>query len=141
VSLKHKLPVTPRLRWDHADLLPAGHPIAPDSAIIIGESTRAFSAHRVGGRGFAYAMLLGLVIYRTITGRELLKVIRIRWNSPASSCSSWPFHDLRLAPGKHKNSQMVAEELMKVSRDPLILLFLINGSSSSLDASCRSWWR
>ena len=130
VSLKHKLPVTPRpsVRIMLTSFQRAILSLLTPAIIIGGIYSGLFSPTESGAVASAYAMLLGLVIYRTITGRELLKVIKdsveftgiLMLIMAFSTIYGWLLVNIKIP-------QMVAEELMKVSRDPLILLFLING--------------
>jgi tripartite ATP-independent transporter DctM subunit len=98
-------------------------------AIIIGGIySGLFSPTESGAVASVYAVLLGLVIYRTMTGRELLKVIKdsveftgiLMLIMAFSAIYGWLLVNVKIP-------QMVAETLLNVSRDPLILLFLING--------------
>ncbi len=76
----------------------------------------------------AYAIILGLVIYKSITGKELLKVFKdsveftgiLMLIMAFSAIYGWLLVNVKIP-------QMVAEGMLKISTNPLVLLFLING--------------
>ena len=130
VALKLKLPLTPRrpVRVMATSFRRAFLSLMTPAIIIGGIYSGIFSPTESGAVAAVYAMLLGLVIYRTITGRELLKVIKdsveftgiLMLIMAFSAIYGWLLVNVKIP-------QMVAEALLQVSRDPLILLFLING--------------
>jgi len=130
VALKLKLPLTPRppVRVMFTSFQRAILSLMTPAIIIGGIYTGLFSPTESGAVASAYAVLLGLVIYRTMTGRELLKVIKdsveftgiLMLIMAFSAIYGWLLVNVKIP-------QMVAETLLNVSRDPLILLFLING--------------
>ena len=98
-------------------------------AIIIGGIySGIFSPTESGAVASFYAVVLGIFVYRTITGRELLKVIResveftgvLMLIMAFSAIYGWLLVNVKIP-------QMVAEEMLKISRDPLVILLLING--------------
>jgi tripartite ATP-independent transporter DctM subunit len=130
VSLKHKLPLTPRpqVKVMFTSFQRAFLSLMTPAIIIGGIYSGLFSPTESGAVASVYAILLGLVIYRTMTGKDLLKVVRdsveftgiLMLIMAFSALYGWLLVNVKIP-------QMVAEELMKVSTDPLILLFLING--------------
>ncbi len=130
VSLKQKIPLTPRppVRIMFTSFRQAFLSLLTPAIIIGGIYSGIFSPTESGAVASVYAVLLGLVVYRTMTGRELLKVIKdsveftgiLMLIMAFSAVYGWLLVNVKIP-------QMVAEELLKVSKDPLILLLLING--------------
>jgi len=130
VSLKLKIPLTPRppVKVMFTSFQRAFLSLLTPAIIIGGIYSGIFSPTESGAVASAYAVLLGLVIYRTITGRELLKVIKdsveftgiLMLIMAFSAVYGWLLVNVKIP-------QMVAEEMLKISRDPLVILFLING--------------
>ena len=130
VSLKHKIPLTPRppVRVMFTSFQRAFLSLLTPAIIIGGIYSGTFSPTESGAVASAYAIFLGLVIYRTITGKELLKVVKdsveftgiLMLIMAFSSVYGWLLVNVKIP-------QMIAAELLKISSDPLVLLFLING--------------
>ncbi len=130
VSLKQNIPLTPRppVRVILTSFQRAILSLLTPAIIIGGIYTGVFSPTESGAVAAAYAALLGLVIYRSITGREMIKVIKdsveftgvIMLIMAFSAIYGWLLVNVKIP-------QMVAEQLLKISTDPLVLLFLING--------------
>ena len=130
VSLKHKIPLTrrPPVRSMFTSFQRAFLSLRTPAIIIGGIYSGTFSPTESGAVASAYAIFLGLVIYRTITGKELLKVVKdsveftgiLMLIMAFSSVYGWLLVNVKIP-------QMIAAELLKISSDPLVLLFLING--------------
>jgi tripartite ATP-independent transporter DctM subunit len=130
VSLKQKIPLTPRppVRVIFNSFQRAFLSLLTPAIIIGGIYSGIFSPTESGAVASVYAIFLGFVVYRTITGRELLKVIKdsveftgiLMLIMAFSAVYGWLLVNVKIP-------QMVAEELLKVSKDPLVLLLLING--------------
>jgi tripartite ATP-independent transporter DctM subunit len=96
--------------------------------IIGGIYSGLFSPTESGAVAAAYAIVLGLIIYKSITGKELLKVFKgsveftgvLMLIMAFSAIYGWLLVNVKIP-------QMVTEEMLKISRDPLVILFLING--------------
>jgi tripartite ATP-independent transporter DctM subunit len=130
VARKYKIPLTPRppVRVMATSFRRAFLSLMTPAIIIGGIYSGLFSPTESGAVASAYAVLLGLVIYRTMTGKELFKVIKdsveftgiLMLIMAFSSIYGWLLVNVKIP-------QMVAEEMLKISRDPLVILFLING--------------
>lgn len=130
VSLKLKLPLTPRppVKVMLTSFQRAFLSLLTPLIIIGGIYSGLFSPTESGAVASVYAIILGLFIYRTITGRDLLKVVResveftgiLMLIMAFSAVYGWLMVNVKIP-------QMVAAELTKISSDPLVLLFLING--------------
>lgn len=130
VSLKQNIPLTPRppVRVILTSFQRAILSLLTPAIIIGGIYTGVFSPTESGAVAAAYAALLGLVIYRSITGREMIKVIKdsveftgvIMLIMAFSAIYGWLLVNVKIP-------QMVAEQLLKISTDPLVILFLVNG--------------
>lgn len=130
VSVRLKIPLTPRppARVMFTSFQRAFLSLLTPAIIIGGIYSGIFSPTESGAVASAYAVLLGLVIYRTMTGRELLKVIKdsveftgiLMLIMAFSAVYGWLLVNVKIP-------QMVAEEMLKISRDPLVILLLING--------------
>jgi tripartite ATP-independent transporter DctM subunit len=130
VAVKHKLPLTPRspVRVMFTSFQRAFLSLMTPAIIIGGIYSGVFSPTESGAVASFYAVVLGIFVYRTITGKELLKVIRdsveftgiLMLIMAFSAIYGWLLVNVKIP-------QMVAEEILKISRDPLIILFLING--------------
>ncbi len=130
VSLKQNIPLTPRppMRVILTSFQRAILSLLTPAIIIGGIYTGVFSPTESGAVAAAYAALLGLVIYRSITGREMIKVIKdsveftgvIMLIMAFSAIYGWLLVNVKIP-------QMVAEQLLRISTDPLVILFLVNG--------------
>jgi tripartite ATP-independent transporter DctM subunit len=130
VSLKLKIPLTPRppIRNMITSFQRAFLSLLTPAIIIGGIYSGIFSPTESGAVASVYAILLGFFIYRTITGKELLKVVKdsveftgiLMLIMAFSSVYGWLLVNVKIP-------QMIAAELLKISSDPLVLLFLING--------------
>jgi len=130
VSLKQKIPLTPR---PPAGILVTSFQrgflsLLTPAIIIGGIYSGIFSPTESGAVASVYAIILGFFIYRTLTGKELLKVFKdsveftgiLMLIMAFSSIYGWLLVNVKIP-------QMIAAELLKISSDPLVLLFLING--------------
>lgn len=94
--------------------------------IIGGIYSGIFSPTESGAVASAYAIILGLFIYREISGREMARIIRetveftgiLMLIMAFASVYGWLLVNLRIP-------QMIAEELIKISSNPLVILSLI----------------
>ncbi len=94
--------------------------------IIGGIYSGIFSPTESGAVASAYAIILGLFIYREISGREMARIIRetveftgiLMLIMAFASVYGWLLVSLRIP-------QMIAEELIKISANPLVILSLI----------------
>jgi tripartite ATP-independent transporter DctM subunit len=130
VALKLKLPLTPRppVRAMFTSFQRAFLSLMTPAIIIGGIYSGIFSPTESGAVASFYAVVLGIFVYRTITGRELLKVVResveftgvLMLIMAFSAIYGWLLVNVKIP-------QMVAEEILKISRDPLVILLLING--------------
>jgi tripartite ATP-independent transporter DctM subunit len=130
VALKLKLPLTPRppVRVMFTSFQRAILSLMTPVIIIGGIYSGLFSPTESGAVAAAYAIVLGLIIYKSITGKELLKVFKgsveftgvLMLIMAFSAIYGWLLVNVKIP-------QMVTEEMLKISRDPLIILFLING--------------
>jgi tripartite ATP-independent transporter DctM subunit len=130
VSLRLKIPLTPRppVRMMFSSFQKAFLSLLTPVIIIGGIYSGIFSPTESGAVASVYAILLGFFIYRTITGKELLKVVKdsveftgiLMLIMAFSSVYGWLLVNVKIP-------QMIAEELLKISRDPLVILLLING--------------
>ncbi len=129
VALKRKIPLTPRppVRFMVTSFQRAFLSLLTPAIIIGGIYSGIFSPTESGAVASVYAIILGLFIYRTMTGRDLLKVVKdsveftgiLMLIMAFSSVYGWLLVNVKIP-------QMVAAELLKVSSDPLVLLFLIS---------------
>ncbi len=130
VALKLKLPLTPRppVRIMLTSFQRAILSLLTPAIIIGGIYSGLFSPTESGAVAAAYAIFLGLIIYKSITGKELLKVIKdsvefsgvLMLIMAFSAIYGWLLVNVKIP-------QMVTEEMLKISRDPLVILFLLNG--------------
>ena len=130
VALKYKLPLTPRppVRVMLTSFQRAILSLMTPVIIIGGIYSGLFSPTESGAVAAAYAMVLGLIVYKSITGKELLKVIRdsveftgvLMLIMAFSAIYGWLLVNVKIP-------QMITEEMLKISRDPLVILFLLNG--------------
>jgi tripartite ATP-independent transporter DctM subunit len=130
VSLKHKIPLTPRppFRFMFTSFQRAFLSLLTPAIIIGGIYSGIFSPTESGAVASVYAIILGFFIYRTITGKELLRVVKdsveftgiLMLIMAFSSIYGWLLVNVKIP-------QMIATELLRISSDPLVLLFLING--------------
>jgi tripartite ATP-independent transporter DctM subunit len=130
VALKLKLPLTPRppVRVMFTSFQRAILSLMTPVIIIGGIYSGLFSPTESGAVAAAYAIVLGLIIYKSITGKELLKVFKgsveftgvLMLIMAFSAIYGWLLVNVKIP-------QMVTEEMLKISRDPLVILFLING--------------
>jgi len=130
VALKLKLPLTPRppVRVMFTSFQRAFLSLMTPAIIIGGIYSGLFSPTESGAVAAAYAMVLGLIIYKSITGKELLKVIKesveftgvLMLIMAFSAIYGWLLVNVKIP-------QMITEEMLKISRDPLVILFLLNG--------------
>ena len=130
VSLKHKIPLTPRpsVRVMVTSFQRAVLSLMTPAIIIGGIYSGLFSPTESGAVAAAYAIVLGLIVYKSITSKELVKVVKesvqftgvLTLIMAFSSIYGWLLVNVKIP-------QMVAEEMLKISRDPLVILFLING--------------
>ena len=130
VSLKHKLPLTPRpsVRIMFTSFQRAFLSLMTPAIIIGGIYSGLFSPTESGAVASVYAIFLGFIVYRTITGKELFKVVKdsveftgiLMLIMAFSSIYGWLLVNVKIP-------QMIAAELLRISSDPLVLLFLING--------------
>jgi tripartite ATP-independent transporter DctM subunit len=130
VALKLKLPLTPRppVRVMFTSFQRAFLSLMTPAIIIGGIYSGLFSPTESGAVAAAYAIVLGLIIYKSITGKELLKVFKdsveftgvLMLIMAFSAIYGWLLVNVKIP-------QMVTEEMLKISRDPLVILFLING--------------
>jgi tripartite ATP-independent transporter DctM subunit len=130
VSLKHKIPLTPRppFRFMFNSFQRAFLSLLTPAIIIGGIYSGIFSPTESGAVASVYAIILGFFIYRTITGKELLRVVKdsveftgiLMLIMAFSSIYGWLLVNVKIP-------QMIATELLRISSDPLVLLFLING--------------
>jgi tripartite ATP-independent transporter DctM subunit len=130
VALKLKLPLTPRppVRVMFTSFQRAILSLMTPIIIIGGIYSGLFSPTESGAVAAVYAIFLGLVIYKSITGKELLRVFKesveftgvLMLIMAFSAIYGWLLVNQKIP-------QMVTEEILKISKDPLIILFLING--------------
>jgi tripartite ATP-independent transporter DctM subunit len=130
VSWKMKLPLTPRpsVRVMFTSFQRAFLSLLTPAIIIGGIYTGYFSPTESGAVAAVYAIILGLFIYKSITGKELLRVIKdsveftgiLMLIMAFSAIYGWLLVNVKIP-------QMVAEEMTKISTDPLVILLLING--------------
>jgi len=130
VSLKLKIPLTPRppVRFMATSFNRAFLSLLTPAIIIGGIYSGIFSPTESGAVASVYAIILGVFIYRTMTGKDLLKVVRdsveftgiLMLIMAFSAVYGWLLVNVKIP-------QMVAAALLNVSSDPLVLLFLING--------------
>jgi tripartite ATP-independent transporter DctM subunit len=130
VALKHKIPLTPRppVRIMFTSFQRAFLSLMTPAIIIGGIYSGIFSPTESGAVASVYAVFLGFLVYRTITGKELLRVVKdsveftgiLMLIMAFSSIYGWLLVNVKIP-------QMIAAELLKISSDPLVLLFLING--------------
>ena len=130
VALKLKLPLTPRppVRVMFTSFQRAILSLMTPVIIIGGIYSGLFSPTESGAVAAAYAIVLGLIIYKSITGKELLKVFKgsveftgvLMLIMAFSAIYGWLLVNVKIP-------QMVTEEMLKISRDPLVILFFING--------------
>ena len=130
VALKHKIPLTPRppVRIMFTSFQRAFLSLLTPAIIIGGIYSGIFSPTESGAVASVYAVFLGFLVYRTITGKELFKVVKdsveftgiLMLIMAFSSIYGWLLVNVKIP-------QMIAAELLKISSDPLVLLFLING--------------
>jgi len=130
VALKLKLPLTPRppVRVMFTSFQRAILSLMTPVIIIGGIYSGLFSPTESGAVAAVYAIFLGLIIYKSITGKELLRVFKesveftgvLMLIMAFSAIYGWLLVNQKIP-------QMVTEEILKISRDPLVILFLING--------------
>jgi tripartite ATP-independent transporter DctM subunit len=130
VSYKLKLPLTPRppVRVMFTSFQRAFLSLLTPAIIIGGIYSGYFSPTESGAVASVYAIILGLFIYKSITGKELLKVCKdsveftgiLMLIMAFSAIYGWLLVNVKIP-------QMVAEGMLKISTNPLVLLFLING--------------
>lgn len=130
VSWKQKIPLTPRppVRVMFTAFKRAFLSLLTPVIIIGGIYSGIFSPTESGAVASAYAIVLGLFIYKSITGKELLKVIKdsveftgiLMLIMAFSAIYGWLLVNVKIP-------QMVAEEITKISTDPIVILLLING--------------
>jgi len=130
VSYKLKLPLTPRppVRVMFTSFQRAFLSLLTPVIIIGGIYSGYFSPTESGAVASVYAIILGLFIYKSITGKELLKVFKdsveftgiLMLIMAFSAIYGWLLVNVKIP-------QMVAEGMLKISTNPLVLLFLING--------------
>jgi tripartite ATP-independent transporter DctM subunit len=130
VALKLKLPLTPRppVRVMFTSFQRAILSLMTPIIIIGGIYSGLFSPTESGAVAAVYAIFLGLIIYKSITGKELLRVFKesveftgvLMLIMAFSAIYGWLLVNQKIP-------QMVTEEILKISKDPLIILFLING--------------
>lgn len=130
VALKLKLPLTPRppVRVMFTSFQRAILSLMTPVIIIGGIYSGLFSPTESGAVAAVYAIFLGLIIYKSITGKELLRVLKesveftgvLMLIMAFSAIYGWLLVNQKIP-------QMVTEEILKISQDPLVILFLING--------------
>jgi tripartite ATP-independent transporter DctM subunit len=130
VSRKLNLPLTPRppVRVMVTSFRKAVLSLLTPVIIIGGTYSGYFSPTESGAIASAYAIVLGMVFYHSLSMSGLLKVIRdsVEFTGITmlimafSAMYGWLLVQLRVP-------QMVTEQLTRISRDPLLLLFLISG--------------
>jgi tripartite ATP-independent transporter DctM subunit len=130
VALKLKLPLTPRppVRVMFTSFQRAILSLMTPIIIIGGIYSGLFSPTESGAVAAVYAIFLGLIIYKSITGKELLRVFKesveftgvLMLIMAFSAIYGWLLVNQKIP-------QMVTEEILKISKDPLVILFLING--------------
>jgi tripartite ATP-independent transporter DctM subunit len=130
VALKLKLPLTPRppVRVMFTSFQRAVLSLMTPVIIIGGIYSGLFSPTESGAVAAFYAIILGLIVYKSITGKELLRVFResveftgvLMLIMAFSAIYGWLLVNLKIP-------QMITEEMLKISRDPLVILILING--------------
>ena len=130
VALKLKLPLTPRppVRVMFTSFQLAVLSLMTPVIIIGGIYSGLFSPTESGAVAAFYAIILGLIVYKSITGKELLRVFResveftgvLMLIMAFSAIYGWLLVNLKIP-------QMITEEMLKISRDPLVILILING--------------
>ncbi len=130
VSYKLKPPLTPRppVRVMFTSFQRAFLSLLTPAIIIGGIYSGYFSPTESGAVASVYAIILGLFIYKSITGKELLKVFKdsveftgiLMLIMAFSAIYGWLLVNVKIP-------QMVAEGMLKISTNPLVLLFLING--------------
>jgi tripartite ATP-independent transporter DctM subunit len=130
VALKLKLPLTPRppVRVMFTSFQRAILSLMTPIIIIGGIYTGLFSPTESGAVAAVYAIFLGLIVYKSITGKELLRVFKesveftgvLMLIMAFSAIYGWLLVNQKIP-------QMVTEEILKISKDPLVILFLING--------------
>jgi tripartite ATP-independent transporter DctM subunit len=129
VAGKEGYPRGPRLTWGqrgHAfarAILPLMTPVI----IMGGMFGGIFTATEAAAVAALYALLLGTVVYREIGWRELLAVLRQSFQQTATVafivCAAVLFNWVL---ARERVPQQVAELLLGVSSDPLVMLLLIN---------------
>ena len=130
VALKLKLPLTPRppVRVMFTSFQRAVLSLMTPVIIIGGIYSGLFSPTESGAVAAFYAIILGLIVYKSITGKELLRVFResveftgvLMLIMAFSAIYGWLLVNLKIP-------QMITEDMLKISRDPLVILILING--------------
>ncbi len=129
VAWKQKIPLTPRppVRVMLTSFQRAFLSLMTPAIIIGGIYSGLFSPTESGAVASAYAVFLGLVVYRSITGKELLKVIKdsveftgiLMLIMAFSAIYGWLLVNVKIP-------QMVAEQMVKISSDPLVILLILN---------------
>lgn len=129
-SLKQKIPVKPRppVREMAVSFKNAVLPLMTPLIIIGGIYSGIFSPTESGAVASAYAMVLGLIVYREIDLKGMVRVIRetveftgvLMLIMAFASVYGWLLVSLRIP-------QMIAEGMVKISSNPVVILFIITG--------------
>jgi tripartite ATP-independent transporter DctM subunit len=128
VSVKKRIPLEPRapLKAMATSFRSAFLSLLTPVIIIGGIYTGIFSPTESGAVASAYAIILGLFIYREISMKVMARIIRetveftgiLMLIMAFASVYGWLLVNLRIP-------QMIAEELVKVSSNPLVILSII----------------
>jgi tripartite ATP-independent transporter DctM subunit len=128
VSVRKQIPLEPRapLKVMATSFRSAFLSLLTPVIIIGGIYTGVFSPTESGAVASAYAIILGLFIYREISLKTMARIIRetveftgiLMLIMAFASVYGWLLVNLRIP-------QMIAEELIKISSNPLVILSII----------------
>jgi len=130
VSWKGKIPLQPRtpVKGMLTAFQKAFLSLMTPVIIIGGIYSGIFSPTESGAVASAYAIFLGLVVYREISGREMVRIFRetvdftgiLMLIMAFAAVYGWLLVSLRIP-------QLVAEQMTRISSNPTLVLFMITG--------------
>ncbi len=129
-SWKQKIPLRPRspLKVMLTSFQKAILPLCTPLIIIGGIYSGIFSPTESGAVASAYAIILGLFIYKEINCKDMIRIIRetveftgiLMFIMAFAAVYGWLLVSLRIP-------QLIAEKMVKISSDPIVIVFIITG--------------
>lgn len=129
IAGKENYPRQPRVPWRERACFAARAflPLMTPAIIMGGMFGGIFTATEAAAVAALYALFLGVVVYREVTFDELLRVLRESFQQTCTVafivCAAVLFNWVL---ARERIPQSVAEALLGISSDPLVMLLLIN---------------